>query len=239
MATVEHDLPRMAEALIPTGLTARSLGKFVGQMFGMHMRYVESSLKLRIFNEDKNLFRAKYKKSWKKDEQTGAISYVTPKLQGIPFTADNFIRAAGLTYPRNEHGVRIVVSEKPNHPNGNTHSGIPELERELIAQHYGTTAGPGQQTFDFGAPPREAPLMRPPDAATVASHDYYYDELVKMGVIKEAQAEAVPAQATAVPTAASERARITMGELTDDDTIRGDNWIMLPVPDLRRLNLKD
>jgi hypothetical protein len=187
--------------------------------------------------------------SSRESSRSGEVTFKEPKVEGIPFNADNMIKAATLTYPTDMRGNRISLAQRALNDEGYVHFGITELEREIHGGGVNEAPGAkdtGQMQIDFGEPPppEDDSLMRPADAATVASHDYYYQALLKSGVIKGAQvvapkppaATAAP-QASQEPTPTGERNRIAKGAFNDQDVIETGIFGMYPVPDPRRVEV--
>ena len=184
--SLRPEFPRMAASLVNTGLNFRRLGQFIYTMLGQHMRHIESNRMVRMYNQDRKEFISEYGSMCRKDPQTGAVICPEPKPAGIPFTADNFIRAAQLTYPTDQKGARISIRQRDMGEDGYVHMGVDELERELTGARnpQATQATDEQPTLDFGETQEvDDSLMRPAGADTIASTDYYYSQLVKAGII--------------------------------------------------------
>ena len=232
---IKPEFPRVADALVGTGMVFRSLAKFVEQMFGAHMTYIETTRMVRLYNTDRKKYIAEYPKMVVKDEN-GQVEHINvPEVRGFPFTADNFVMAAKLTHPIDAKGQKITMQQaKATGQEGNVSLGIKALERRLnhVTEEAAPVAGgPVQQSLPFGNPPPAAntDLMRPAGADTIASTDYYFQRLVQAGVVSPEQL--APAAQTEKPETEVERlVRIEKGIQRPDDTYEGDIFAMYPVP---------
>jgi hypothetical protein len=238
--TVKPEFPRMAASLVNTGLNFRRLGQFIAELLSEHMRFIESTRMVRLYNEDRQKFIEEYPSECTKDPKTGAIACHQAKIEGIPFTADNFCRAATLTYPTDQKGNRISLRQRDLQDDSYTHMGISELEREIRG------IGPSSAPTEEGAPVQqdlfagvgdteEDDIMRPAGDATIASTDYYYDKLMKSGFTGQNSSKDKAVPETVTETNAQRLARIDKGDIRDNDVIEEEGIIVLPVPSPRKV----
>jgi hypothetical protein len=239
-------LPNIANALVNTGLNFRKLGHFMCELFTAHMKFVESSRKVRIFNEDKAKFRREYEKSWTQDPVTNEYHYVTPTLEGFPFTAENIIKAASYTYPTNERNERIDMAQRALGNQGYVHFGIDQLEIELHgggSQEQGGNTPQQQMELNLESnDPEDDSLMPSADTAVIASHDYYYEQLMKTGFFNQkGQVNTDLAVKTPPPfipeTEDEEDARMARGEYRPSDMLQIGPFTMIPITKPRRIEM--
>lgn len=188
--SLEPEFPRMAQALVPTRMPLRSLIDFIYQMFTSHRNYVESVRMIRLYNEDRAKYMEEYSEFCKKDKKTGQVICPPPQKTGFPFTSDNFCRAAALSYPADGNGNRL----DPIRDRDRTRQfvfGTEELDRQVngISRASPAAASPQPEFNFFGGSPQEDDLMPAASPTTVASNDYYYDQLIKSGFARKVAQE--------------------------------------------------
>ena len=240
--SIKPEFPRVADALVGTGMVFRSLAKFVEQMFSAHMMYVETTRMVRLYNSDRKKYISEFPKMVVTDDHGQVTQIKVPEVRGFPFTADNFVMAAKLTHPIDAKGQKITIQQaKATGQEGNVALGIEELEKRLnnvsSESEGGTEGGPVQQSFDFANPtPPNDSLMRPAGEATIASTDYYFQRLVQAGVVGTEEAMPVAPEMDKPETEVERLVRIEKGGARPGDVYEDGMFAMYPVP--RPVDLK-
>lgn len=248
--SLEPEFPKMATALIPTGLNFRKLLDFIGDMFTAHRLYQESSSRLNLYHNNFNTYKKIYSKFLKINPKTQEETWPVPTITGFPFTADNFVKACGFTFPVNAKGKRVDVLANRDEVSHRS-DGIAALKRQLNGIDK-VNVPDQQQTLDFGYDNSSDLMPEMNDGnQTVASIDYYYQQLLKSGFINRSaqNADSKPAQTptTQAPTlqAAPEEedetpqaqlARIARGDIRDEDIIEMNGVGVYPIPNPKSLN---
>jgi hypothetical protein len=191
METVKPAFPEIAKRLEKSGLNFRRFGDWLTELWEAHMNYVTSTRKKRMREEDPERFKKEFVKSWTTDE-AGNDVLAEVKVEGFPFTAENILKAAKSTYPVDLKGNKISVEERRSGVDGDIHSGVNDVE-EALSKVFNREmeVGEGELSLEFkdqdDAP--EMDLFAPPDESTLASTDYYYNQLQHFGIIKDAKIE--------------------------------------------------
>ena len=193
----------------------------------------------KALEEEKTKFMEKYEDGGTLD--INEVNLLTPVVAGFPFTAENFIKAVEKTFPTRLNGERISLADRTkDKENTKIHFGTSDVEMELTGRV--TIENDGLQGLlpGLGNQAPEAPeLMPEADADTIASHDYYYKELLKMGAIMDGQIKEKPAivpsnnMPVSVNSKESERERlerISKGNIIPGDTTEITGIGMYPIP---------
>jgi len=236
--TIKPHYGEMAEALVDTGMNPRRLAGFVHSMLSQHMRYINSTKAVRLYNEDRNTFIEEYESNVNRDRNGNIVSLVEPKVVGILFTPENFIRACQLTYPVDSLLRRITIEERDadDQNSGNVHLGVNDLDRELYQSRYNAGGASQDSTNKNPVQPSlfDNPLMPPASAQTVASTDYYYERLVQAGVIPRvtdpSQGKVPIADAPKEETVRQWLMRVDRGNITEDDVVTSFGCVLIPIP---------
>ena len=219
-ATFTNEIPKMAAALLQSGLNFRQLGAFIRDMFHVDFLYKESLKSLNLYNTDRNQWLL----TQQTDENGKPISTKKPKLVGFPFTAENFIKAATLTYPTDDKDHRIQLD--PEVPVRRVHVGINDLIGQMNEDRSGAMPGAvatgPQPELDFGGNSGNDDLM------SEASTDYYYNQLMKAGFVDNPPQE-TPAEQAPVETQQQKLLRISKGDIRPGDSFDDGQFAMYPV----------
>jgi len=188
MDTVKPDFPRIAEALVDTGMNFRQLERWLISMWDVHMLHVQIARKKRLLEAgNMELFKKEYPDSWEHDESGDHVKPIV--VRGFPFTTENIIRACKLTYPTDMGGHRISVARRRGGVDGDIHIGVYELERQMTTSREEPEEAGAAGQMELGlaqAPAAEAldeSVLSPPGDSVLASTDYYFDALVKSGIV--------------------------------------------------------
>lgn len=257
---IEGDIPRMAQALVPTRMPIRTLIDFVRRMFAANTQYMESKARVKMWNDNKEEYKRVYSEFAKKDRSGKVVSWPPPTITGFPFSVDNFCRAAAMTYPTDGKGSRL----NPENPKDRENIrqwvfGIADLNQQLNSSGTpSSTIVDNQMELPLFTNQEEEDLMPPASASAIASTDYYYQQLLKSGFAKKlAQQQSQPAP-PAIPqpipqvqpteqTAPAVQAapetmrqayeRLARGEFRDTDVYERGVLGIYPVPPARTFDL--
>jgi hypothetical protein len=234
--TLSPHFPEMAAALVPTGLNFRNLGDFISKMFAAHGEYVDSIIKLRLYESNLDRYKRRYSAFKTIDKKTQAVSWPKPSIDGFPFTAENFIKAAALTYPVDKDGRRVE-------PQANRdfilriHYGVEELRQSINNPAPATN----QPELNLGYNNNTINLMPEVDDQVVASTDYYAKQLVKAGFAKyidemEKKAQAAQQAMEEPETLQAQLKRIALGDIRPDDSYEFPGLVIYPIPNIKKVN---
>jgi len=173
----------VAESMVGRGFSFRTLLGWITTAMEYHNRYLRSAYDIQLFEGDKERYKLKHPDSFKL-EGTNVVWLKQPKLEGIPFTTENLARAAKLTVIKDPHDhnkvVEHVTDQEIEERGLLLEYGFPRLEMEL----WGKKEKDDQMEMDFGNAPAPSVSQAVSDE-TFASTDYYYNLLVKSGMVKE------------------------------------------------------
>ena len=189
MMSLESDYPKIAEALVPTGMNFRKLGFWLADAWDAHMRFLESSRDVMIFNNDKEHYTRENPSSIVKNKD-GTTKIKRPLIEGFPFTTENLIKAATLTrlYHLDPRQGAMSQAERAAGEECMISDGISALESQLskVYNQVGTEERGGQLPLPLMSEPEAEEtldLLRPAEPSTMASTDYYFEHLVKSGIV--------------------------------------------------------
>ena len=232
-----NNYERVAMSLLKSGLNFRQLGAFICKMFHMDLMYKDSLKMVNLYNSDRRRWLVKnygINGITGVDAEGKPIKVEKPKLQGFPFTVENLVRAATLTYPTDAKGNKLE-SFRPGEEVKMVHQGtidlLTQFENEREGIHGGTSnapAAPGTpiQGEMFGDSVTDDLLMPDASRATVASTDYYFDHLVKAGIVHAAQ-EVPPVESE--ESMAKRMARIAKGDIRNGDFCENGSIAVYPI----------
>jgi len=205
MGEVQPDYPKIAEALVPTGMNFRKLAFWFADAWDAHMRFIESSRDVMIFNNDKDRFTKENPDHIVK-QADGKTKIKAPMIEGFPFTTENLVKAATLSRPYHLDPRQGAMSqaERSSGEECMISDGVATLESQLarVYNKTGVKEEGGQMALPLmGEAETEetlTDLLRPAEPSTMASTDYYFEQLVKSGLVatpqkKEAQEAAAKA----------------------------------------------
>ena len=177
------DKTALAEALMGTQMNFRKASEWMVNAWANHMSYLKVRRQERIFNTDKEQYAREFK-LFCITEKTGRITGYKPIIKtGFPFTTENLVKAANLTKREAfEGGIRVPGSSE----SFSYSDGISAMSAEFNSTGGARTEGADPElALMFEEPEMEPDIMAPAEAPMrEASTDYYYESLIKSGVIK-------------------------------------------------------
>lgn len=240
---LEADFPRMADALVPTGMNFRDVDNFIEQMFAAHGEFIDSTMRVMLYEKDLERYKIRYSGFRKTNRKTQEVTWPKPTVSGFPFTAENFIKAANYTEAKTKGGARAdAETEEGRKSIAYIDFGVGKLKREINGK---VDKFPNQQSLPGLFPNNQdntINLMNEVDstvADSVASIDYYARELTKCGFAKhiaeinrksQVEQQALEEQ----ETMQNQLKRIALGDVRPDDFYEFGNIAVYPVAGMHK-----